>query len=62
MLAHDSSHSVPGITLPPGDANPPSFFIARVGLTDVVKKNTVIVALVEFLYQACLLFQNEMLT
>ena len=26
VLAHDSSHSVPGITLPPGDANPLLFF------------------------------------
>ncbi|KAL0939236.1 uncharacterized protein CTRU02_205846 [Colletotrichum truncatum] len=37
VLAHDSSHSVPGITLPPGDAN--TFFIVCSGLTrDTAKK------------------------
>ena len=38
VLAHDSAHSVPGITLPPGDANSLLFFIAHVGLSSVVKK------------------------
>ncbi|KAL0941857.1 uncharacterized protein CTRU02_204620 [Colletotrichum truncatum] len=39
VLAHDSSHSVPGITLPPGDANT-SFFIVCSGLPrDTAKKS-----------------------
>ena len=41
VLAHDSAHCVPGITLPPGDANLFVFFIAFVGLSCGVKKKPV---------------------
>lgn len=40
VLAHDSSHSVPGITLPPGDATSLSFH-CLLGLALVVKKGFV---------------------
>jgi hypothetical protein len=40
VLAHDSAHSVPGITLPPGDANL-SFSLLCSGLALAAKKRLV---------------------
>jgi hypothetical protein len=38
VLAHDPAHSVPGITLPPGDANFLIFSLPALGSSGVVKK------------------------
>ncbi len=38
MLAHDRLHRVPGITLPPGDANMNPVFIVMTGESSVAKK------------------------
>lgn len=43
VLAHDSAHSVPGITLPPGDANALFellVFRCLLGLAWAVRKNS----------------------